>query len=165
MENVYRNHQFDKVFDENCTILILGSFPSLKSIDKNFYYGHKQNRFWDILSLIYDVPNLKQYSNEEKTSFCLNNHIALYDVIDSCSIKGSSDLSIDKTSIVYTNIDDLINNSKINHIYLNGNKAYELFIKKFPHLKNISTKLPSTSPANAKMKLEDLIKMWQIIKN
>ena len=61
--------------------------------------------------------------------------------------------------------DDLINNSKINHIYLNGNKAYELFIKKYPHLKNISTKLPSTSPANAKMKLEDLIKMWQIIKN
>ena len=110
MENVYRNHQFDKVFDENCTILILGSFPSLKSIEKNFYYGHKQNRFWDILSLIYDVPNLKQFSNEKKTSFCLNNHIALYDVIDSCSIKGSSDLSIDKTSIVYTNIDDLINN-------------------------------------------------------
>ena len=164
METLRRDHSFGKIINKDSKILILGSFPSLKSVEVSFYYGHPQNRFWDILAALYDEPGLKAYSNEKKTEFLAKNRIALYDVIDSCLIKGSSDLSIDRKSIVYTDILNLIKGTDIRKIFLNGNKAFELFSRKYPELADISVKLPSTSPANAKMRLDDLIEQWKIIK-
>ena len=158
-EKVY--HGFDIVYNKDCTILILGSFPSVKSREQNFYYGHKQNRFWKVLSIILG-DNFVGLEPKEKKEKLLLHHIALYDVITSCDIIGSSDASIKNPT--YLDIEEILQNSKIEKIFLNGNKAYELFTRQFPQYKFLATKLPSTSPANAKSSLDSLIEEWKVIK-
>lgn len=152
-------HNIKPIYDNESKILILGSFPSVKSREAQFYYHHKQNRFWKILSNVYD-DSLPE-TIEEKEVFLKNHHIALWDVIASCDIVGSSDSSI--TNIVINDIDKIIKESNIKHIYLNGNKACELYVKycsnEIPY-----TKLPSSSPANASYSLDKLITHWKIIK-
>lgn len=152
-------HNIKPLYDKESSILILGSFPSVKSREAQFYYHHKQNRFWKILSSVYE-DNLPE-SIQDKQEFLKRHHIALWDVIASCDIVGSSDSSI--TNIVINDIDKIIEKSNIKHIYLNGNKAYDLYVKycsnELPY-----TKLPSSSPANASYSLDKLISNWKIIK-
>lgn len=153
-------HTFAPVYDKNSKLLILGSFPSVKSREISFYYGHPRNRFWTLLSALLKQPI--PVSIEEKKNFLLSYHIALWDVIQSCEIKGSSDSSI--KNVVPNNILSLIEQSSVTHIYANGSKAYSLYEKYCkPDIFLPITKLPSTSPANAAFPLERLIKEWSIL--
>lgn len=153
-------HTFAPVYDKNSKLLILGSFPSVKSREISFYYGHPRNRFWTLLSALLKQPI--PVSIEEKKNFLLSYHIALWDVIQSCEIKGSSDSSI--KNVVPNNILSLIEQSSVTHIYANGSKAYSLYEKYCkPDIFLPITKLPSTSPANVAFPLERLIKEWSIL--
>lgn len=153
-------HTFAPVYDKNSKLLILGSFPSVKSREISFYYGHPRNRFWTLLSALLKQPI--PVSIEEKKNLLLSYHIALWDVIQSCEIKGSSDSSI--KNVVPNNILSLIEQSSVTHIYANGSKAYSLYEKYCkPNIFLPITRLPSTSPANAAFPLERLIKEWSIL--
>ena len=158
MEYQSIKHTFDPVFNADSKILILGSFPSVKSRENNFFYGHPQNRFWKVMANVLDweVPS----TIEEKKTMLLSNHVAVWDVIASCSIQGSSDTSI--KDVVVNDFSKILENSKVERIYVNGGKAYELYHKyaeKVPGIKAV--KLPSTSPANAAWSLEKLTKIWK----
>ena len=147
--------------DNNSSILILGSFPSVKSREEEFYYAHKSNRFYKVLSNIFFEP--LPTSIESKKELLVKHHIALYDVIYSCDISNSDDSSI--RNVTPINIKELLDKfPNINRIIVNGNKAKELFNKYL--YKDIDTQnikigyAPSTSPANAKMSLDNLIKIY-----
>ena len=160
MEYQSLKHTFDPVFDAESKILILGSFPSVKSRENNFFYGHPQNRFWKVMANVLDwnVPT----TIEEKREMLLNNYVAVWDVIASCSIVGSSDTSI--KDVVVNDFSRILENSKVERIYVNGGKAYELYHKYAEKVTGIqAVKLPSTSPANAAWSLEKLIKTWKEI--
>lgn len=153
-------HELDPIFDSNSKILILGTLPSVKSRENHFYYAHPQNRFWRILEQLYEV----QFTDiESKKQFLYDNSIALWDVIASCDIKGSSDASI--KNIEVNDIEYLLNNSKIDKIFVNGKKAEE-FYNKYVYSKTNKPciSLPSTSPANAKYTIDKLIEEWKMIK-
>ena len=160
MEYQSLKHTFDPVFDEESKILILGSFPSVKSRENNFFYGHPQNRFWKVMAnvLEWEVPT----TIEEKREMLLENHVAVWDVIASCSIVGSSDTSI--KDVVVNDFSRILENSKVERVYVNGGKAYELYHKYAEKVTGIqAVKLPSTSPANAAWSLEKLTKTWKEI--
>ena len=149
-------HTFGPVYDSESRILILGSFPSVKSREISFYYGHPQNRFWKLLSLLFNEEI------KDKKTFLLKHHIALFDVIESCDIIGSSDTSI--RNVKPNDLSLIINNSKIETVYLNGSKAYELYKKYCADKYDIDAiKLPSTSPANAAYSIEKLCYEWRMI--
>ncbi len=152
-------HPFLPLFDKNSKILILGSFPSVKSRQINFYYGHPQNRFWKVISAIFN--EIEPKTIEEKKLLLLSHNIALWDSIKSCDIVNSSDSSIKNVQI--NDIKGLINNTNINKVIFNGNTSYKMFKKynkeSFENIKFVC--LPSTSPANAKFKLQDLIDIWK----
>lgn len=154
-------HSFKPLYDKNCKILILGSFPSVKSRQQGFYYGHPLNRFWKVLASILneDIP----LTIDEKRNMLLKNHVALWDSIESCDIKGSSDSSIKNIKI--NNIEKLLNEAKIKDIYCNGKLSYKTYMKYiYPITKIEAISLPSTSPANARFNLDKLIANWEIIK-
>ena len=160
MEYQSLKHTFDPGFDEESKILILGSFPSVKSRENNFFYGHPQNRFWKVMAnvLEWEVPT----TIEEKREMLLENHVAVWDVIASCSIVGSSDTSI--KDVVVNDFSRILENSKVERVYVNGGKAYELYHKYAEKVTGIkAVKLPSTSPANAAWSLEKLTKTWKEI--
>lgn len=149
-------HTFGPVYDSESRILILGSFPSVKSREISFYYGHPQNRFWKLLSLLFNEEI------KDKKTFLLKHHIALFDVIESCDIIGSSDTSI--RNVKPNDLSLIINNSKIETVYLNGSKVYELYKKYCADKYDIDAiKLPSTSPANAAYSIEKLYNEWRMI--
>ena len=153
-------HPIPPVYDENSKILLLGSFPSVKSRETEFFYGHRQNRFWRVISTLLAAPI--PITIEDKCKLLLSNHIALWDVIGSCEIHGSSDSSI--KSATPNPIPVLISKTKIEKIYLNGKTAEKYFRAFFGDtLKTEVLTLPSTSPANAKMSLEDLVGEWSVI--
>lgn len=135
---------FDPVFDENSKILILGSFPSVLSRETSFYYGNPRNRFWKLLAKI--AQDKEPLTNEEKKDFILRHHIALWDILMECEIKGSADSSIKDYEVADLNI--ILSKAKIEKIFLNGKKSYEVFCKNYPELIVMSKCLPSTSPAN-----------------
>ena len=152
-------HNIPPVFDANSKVLILGSFPSVKSREQRFFYGHPQNRFWRVISSITneDLPK----SIDEKKQLLLKHNIAVWDVIKSCDIVGSSDSSIENACI--NDFDIIFSKANIEKIYANGDKAYSLFRKYYS--KEISIiKLPSTSPANAQYSLERLCDEWKVIR-
>ena len=155
-------HPLKPIYNKDSIVLILGSFPSVISRKNNFYYSNPKNRFWKILGIIFNEENLT--TNEEKIDFLLNNHIALFDVIKSCEIDGSSDSSI--KNVIPNDINKLIKNSKIKYIFTNGNKAHELYQKYiFKSTKIVDIKLPSTSPANCQKGIEKkLIEHYRKIK-
>ena len=158
MQNVV--HPFPPLYDENSRILILGSFPSVKSREQKFFYGHKQNRFWRVTAAIFgeDTPE----TIEEKRAFLLRNHIALWDVIASCRIEGSSDATI--KDVVPNDLSPILKGADIRKIYCNGTKSWELYHKYIePVTGRKAEKLPSTSPANAAVSLEQLIRRWGVI--
>lgn len=158
MEYTYVTHTFEPVFDENSRVLILGSFPSVKSRENRFYYGHPQNRFWKVTAGIFecDVP----VTIEEKKQFLLKNHIAVWDVIASCDIVGSSDSSI--RNVTGNDMSVILRETNVRCIFTNGDKAYRLFLKYCKREEQPEVrKLPSTSPANAAWNLERLTAAWK----
>ena len=159
MENYeHVTHGFAPVYDENSEVLILGSFPSVKSREGSFYYHHKQNRFWRLLA---ELTNDKiPETVDDKKKLILKNHLALWDVIESCDIIGSSDASI--KNVCVTDIRKIIGSCRIKRIILNGKAAGRLFEKyQLSMLENIDyVILPSTSPANAACSFEQLMAEW-----
>ncbi len=159
MEYQKLEHTFAPIYNNESRILILGSFPSVKSRENNFYYGHPQNRFWKVLASVLevDIPE----TIEQKKTMLLEHHIAIWDVIASCSIQGSSDTSI--KDVVVNDFSKILAESKVERIFVNGTKAYELYHKYAePHTGIKAIKLPSTSPANAAWKLERLCETWKL---
>ena len=150
-------HPIPPVYDEDSEILILGSFPSVKSRAEGFFYGHPRNRFWKILSSIYDEKTPETI--EERKTFLLKNHIAVWDVIRSCDIRGSSDASI--RNVLPNNISSLLKKTKIQRIYVNGKTAEKLYRKYLEENAGKAQVLPSSSPANAGYSLERLIEEWR----
>ncbi len=154
-------HPFGPLYDENSRILILGSFPSVKSREQNFFYGHPPNRFWKVISALFDAP--LPSSIEEKQALILNNGLALWDTIASCEITGSSDASIRGAKA--NDLRVITDNCDIRQIYCNGRKSHELYRKYIE--KEIGREaicLPSTSPANAQWTLDKLTEAWAVIK-
>lgn len=151
-------HEIKPVYDKNSKILILGSFPSEASRAAGFYYGHPRNRFWRVLS--YAVGKPAPSDKDGKIRFLLDSNIALWDVIASCTVTGSSDSSI--RDVVPNDITPILRSADIKAVYLNGrlaNRLFEKYIKcDLPHYC-----LPSTSPANAAYSLDGLIKEWSVV--
>ena len=153
-------HPIEPVYNEDSKILILGSFPSVKSREQMFFYGHPQNRFWKVVATVFgrDVPK----SVEEKKAFLLTNGIAVWDVIASCDITGSSDSSI--KNVVPNDLNKILECADIRKIFVNGKTAEKYYNK---YIKNTLGRdaicLPSTSPANAAWSFERLVDYWKII--
>ncbi|MBE6899429.1 MAG: DNA-deoxyinosine glycosylase [Ruminococcaceae bacterium] len=153
-------HAFSPVFDSESRILVLGTMPSPKSRELGFYYSHPRNRFWPVLAEIFgeEIPG----TPEEKKNFCLRHKIALWDVLKECEIEGASDSSI--KNAVPNDISIILNSADIKAIFATGTTAAKLY-KKFiePETKIPAIVLPSTSPANAKVKFEELCEEYKII--
>ncbi|MEA4832418.1 MAG: DNA-deoxyinosine glycosylase [Oscillospiraceae bacterium] len=153
-------HPIPPIYDKNSHILILGSFPSVKSRETGFFYGHPQNRFWRVTASVFgcDIPQ----TIPEKKAFLLDNDIALWDVIYSCEIVGSSDSSI--TNVKPNDLNVILDKCGIKQIYVNG-KTSEKFYNKYtrPIIGRSAVSLPSTSPANAAWTLDSLIEAWEVI--
>ena len=150
-------HPLDPIYNAQSKILILGSFPSVISRATHFYYAHPQNRFWQVLSALAQCP-LPQ-TIDEKKALLLKHHIAVWDVIHSCDIHGSSDQSI--RNVIPNDLRQLLSESQIESIYANGTKAMQLYRQYcLSSTQREIVCLPSTSPANRRLSLEQLIKIW-----
>ena len=163
IQNIPRriDHPIAPIYNENSRILILGSFPSVRSRQEGFFYGHKQNRFWKVTASVFETET--PLTVEDKKAFLLSNGIALWDVIASCDIVGSSDSSI--KNVTPNDISHILKASSINRIFTNGATAGRLYDKYvFPITGIHALCLPSTSPANAAWNIERLTEAWKIIK-
>lgn len=153
-------HPLKPLFDENSKILILGSFPSIKTREYGFFYGHPQNRFWKILEILFDEELSRDI--KERKEFLLRHKIALYDSIYKCDIIGSSDASI--KNVVPSDLGIIKESANIEKVFCNGGTSFKYYEKY--HVKKLkieAEKLPSTSPANARYRLEDLLEEWSMI--
>lgn len=151
-------HPIPPLYAPTSDTLILGSFPSVKSREQGFFYGHPQNRFWRVMAAVCDsgVPT----TIEEKRRLILTNHYALWDVIRSCEIDGSSDSSI--RAVTPNRLTALLEQTAIRRIFVNGKKAEALYIRYLEKETGLRARvLPSTSPANAAKSLDDLIRIWR----
>ena len=154
-------HPIPPVYDKNSKVLVLGSFPSVKSREEGFFYGHPANRFWKVLSAV--MGKNEPISTEEKRALLLESGIAVWDVIASCEIVGSSDSSI--KNACPNDIGIILKNTKVNRIFVNGKTAKKYYDKYLLPLTKIDAVcLPSTSPANAVYTLDRLIEEWAIIR-
>jgi len=161
MNSSFLEHPFPPVFDEHSKVLILGSFPSVKSREQMFFYGHPQNRFWKVIAAVFDSP--VPQTIEEKKAFLLKNNIALWDSIQSCEIVGSSDSSI--KNVTPNDIALILSQAPVAEIFCNGATSHSLYEKYiFPRTGRHAVKLPSTSPANAAWTLEKLIAAWKTVR-
>ena len=154
-------HPFPPLYNKDSKILILGSFPSVKSREQMFFYGHPQNRFWKVISSVLECEEPETI--EEKKKLLFGNGIALWDVIASCEITGSSDSSIRDVKV--NDLSKILKEADIRQIYVNG-KTAEKYFKKYikPQIKRDAICLPSTSPANAAWSVERLVEKWKVIK-
>lgn len=159
--NIRLVHPLPPVYNKESKILILGTFPSVKSREGEFFYHHPQNRFWKVICSIFNerLPE----TIEEKKQLLLRNRIALWDVVQSCEITGSADSSI--RNVIPNDITPILTKADIKKIFANGNTAYNLY-KKYIYDKvgRDIVKLPSTSPANASFSLDRLIEEWTCIR-
>lgn len=154
------SHPFPPLYDSQSAVLILGSFPSVKSRESQFFYGHPQNRFWRVIAALMEEP--VPISIAEKKRLILSHHLALWDAVQSCTITGSSDSSI--KDVVPNDISGLIANSRIDRIFCNGALSYRVYQRHIrPTIGWEAVKLPSTSPANAAYSLEKLLAAWRVI--
>ena len=154
-------HPFGPLSGPDSRVLILGSFPSVKSREQNFFYGHPPNRFWKVIAALYnrEIP----MTILEKRALILDNGLALWDSIASCVITGSSDSSI--RDVHANDLRIILDNSPIERIYCNGRKSHEMYEKYIlPTIGREAVCLPSTSPANAQWSLEKLIAAWAVIR-
>lgn len=157
-QHTHITHPFPPVFDDNSRVLILGSFPSVKSREVSFYYGNPQNRFWRVLAALFggDVPS----TVEEKRAFLLSHGIALWDVIASCDIVGSDDSSI--KNALPNDVKSLVAKTRIERVFTNGGTAHRLYRAHLEREVGIeAAALPSTSPANASYSLMRLVEAWR----
>jgi len=153
-------HPIPPVFDAQSRVLILGSFPSVKSREAQFFYGHPQNRFWRVLSNLFGEPAGE--TPKEKTAFLLRHHLALWDVIQSCEITGSADSSIKHA--VPNDLTAILQKAPITQIFTNGKTADRLYRQYLlPATGMDAVCLPSTSPANAQWSPERLVVAWQVV--
>ena len=153
-------HPIPPLYDINSTRLILGSFPSIKSREAMFFYGHPQNRFWKLLAMIYNEP--APVTIEEKSKLILSHNLALWDSIRSCTITGSSDSSV--KDVVPNDLSVILSNSRVEKIFCNGALSHKMYMKYiYPQTLIEAVKLPSTSPANAAYSIERLYEQWKII--
>ena len=154
-------HPIPPTWDTESNILILGSFPSVKSREIRYFYGHPQNRFWKVLADVYGeaVP----FATEERQSFLLRNHVAVWDVIASYEITGSSDSSI--RNVIPNDLSLILNGAEIRRIFCNGQTAFRLYNRYLlPAVHREAFCLPSTSPANAAMRMDDLLPYYRRIR-
>lgn len=154
-------HTLKPIYNSESKILILGTIPSVKSRELNFYYAHPRNRFWSTLEKVF-TEDIGQ-TNKERTLFLLNHHIALFDCIKSCDINSSEDSSIKNP--IPNDLTQILKKSKIKTIFTTGKKAYEIYYKLiYPQIKIEAKYLPSTSPANSKKGIEEfLVKEYSVI--
>ncbi len=146
-------HTLKPIYNNESKILILGSFPSIKSRENSFYYAHPKNRFWPTLEKVF---NEEIKTNKDKENFLLSHKIALFDVVKSCNITGSSDSSI--KDVIPNNIKKIVQESNIKTIFTTGTKAYSLYNKYlFKDVEIEAIKLPSPSPANCKKGIEEIL--------
>ena len=161
MDYTHIVHPFGPLYDETSTVLILGSLPSVKSREQNFFYGHPQNRFWPLLAALFGEA--APQSVEEKKALALRNHVALWDTIYSCDIVGSSDSSI--RGVVPTDLRPILAASGVKRIFCNGRTSGLYYAKYQEKTLNIrATVLPSTSPANAAWTMDRLMEAWRVIR-
>ena len=154
-------HPIPPLFDAQSRVLILGSFPSVKSREAQFFYGHPQNRFWKLLALLFDEET--PVTIEEKRALVLRHHLALWDTIRSCTVTGSSDSSI--CNVVPNDLRVILEHSCVDRIYCNGATSFRLYQKYIlPQTGIPAQKLPSTSPANAAWSMERLYRAWEVIR-
>ena len=160
MEQAHQVHPFPSLFDEHSRVLILGSFPSVKSREGQFFYHHPQNRFWRVTAALFGVP--VPQTIEEKSAMLHANHVALWDVIASCDIAGSSDSSI--RNVVPNDLRPILDAAPIQAIFCNGTTAWNYYARYTRQILGMEAeKLPSTSPANAAWSLDRLIDAWRVI--
>lgn len=153
-------HPIPPLYNEESEILILGSFPSVKSREQQFFYGHKQNRFWKVMAALFDEP--LPATNDERRDLALRHGIALWDVLAECSIEGASDSSIG--ACVPNDLARILDRAPIRAIFCTGAKAAELYGR---HCEAAAgrpcVRLPSTSPANASFSLDRLVEAYRAI--
>ena len=153
-------HPFGPLFSENSRVLILGSFPSVKSREQQFFYGHPQNRFWKVLAALYHqgLP----LTIPEKKALILDHGLALWDSVASCIITGSADASM--KSVQANDLSPILDSCPIGRIFCNGKTSWQMYEKLIqPVTGREAVCLPSTSPANAQWSLERLIDAWAVI--
>ena len=151
-------HEFEPLFDERSRILILGTLPSVKSREGQFYYHHPQNRFWKVLAKICKTEPPATIA--AKKAMLLEHGIAIWDVVQSCDIIGSSDSSI--KNVTPADLSVILRQASVKTIFLNGGKAWDLYQKYCAGMTELpAVKLPSTSPANAAWSLEKLVTVWE----
>lgn len=156
-------HPFDAIVDEHSKVLILGSFPSIKSFEQNFYYAHPRNQFWPIMEELFGVT---LENNEEKRAFALAKGIALWDTYASLK-RGEGNSSDSNLKELQVNDFDafLKEYPNITHLFFTGQKAYQGYMKHFKHIDIVTTLLPSTSPAHAAMKKEEKLERYRVVRD
>ena len=152
---------FAPVWRADCRVLVLGSHPSVLSKRNGFYYMNPHNRFWAVMSALFE-QDFVGADSAEKTRLLLSHGVALYDVVEACDIVGSADATIG--DVRPADLAPLVEGAPIARIFLNGKTAYNLFCRYFPQYAERAVCLPSTSPANARCRLGDLVAAWQILK-
>ena len=157
MEKQPQLHTIAPVYDENSRILILGSFPSVKSREAAFFYGHPQNRFWRVLAAV--LGEEAPQTAAEKKSLLLRHGVALWDVIASCDIAGSSDASI--TNVVPNDLSRILDAAQVRRIFCNGGTANRFYRRYDEAVWGKAEALPSTSPANARSSVQTLTERWR----
>ena len=154
-------HPIAPFYSADSKILILGSFPSVKSRESGFFYGHPQNRFWRLMVRLFDEKEVPK-TVEEKAALLRRHHIAAWDSIHSCDIKGSSDSSI--CNVEPNDFSDILRTADIRQVFTNGKKSHEIYMKYcFPSTGREAICLPSTSPANAAWNMDRLAEAWSVI--
>ena len=162
MKTSFIIHPLPPFYDERSEILILGSFPSVKTREMGFFYGHPQNRFWRVLQTVFEEAEMPA-TIEERKAFLRRHRIALWDVIYACEIAGSSDASI--RNVTATDLSPILEKAQIRQIYVNGRTAEKMYRKySESKLDRTAACLPSTSPANAAWSLEHLTEAWSVIR-
>ncbi len=154
-------HPIPPLFGKNSETLILGSFPSVKSREAQFFYGHPQNRFWSVIAAVYGYE--KPVTIDEKKLLIIENNLALWDVIAECEIEGSADSTI--KNVKANDLSVILQSSAVERIFVNGKTAEKYYNKyALPQTGIKAICLPSTSPANAAWSFERLVEAWKIIR-
>lgn len=160
MDTVF--HELPPVFDKESRILVLGTIPSPKSREQGFYYGHPRNRFWKMMALVFEEPMPETV--EERRTMALRNHVAIWDVLASCTIRGAEDASI--RDVVPNDIRLILSQADIRAVFTTGTKAAALYRKYCEPVCGMPCiSLPSTSPANCRMKDEELLKYYRQLRH